>query len=88
MKIDFIYFVVLWLNAFPLRSGVSTVHLHWKLLVGWKLDYKRQCRVVPGTYCEVHDKPLPLNTMEAKMHGGIAVGPTGYLQGSVKFFCL
>jgi hypothetical protein len=88
MKIKFVYFVVLWLNAFPVRSGVSMVHLPRELLVQWKLDYKRHCRVVPGTYCKVHDEPLPSNTMVARTHEGIAVGPMGNLQGSVKFFCL
>jgi hypothetical protein len=88
MKIESIYFVVFWLNAFPVRSRVSMVHSPWELLVQWKLDYKRHCWVVPGTYCEVHNKPLPLNTMVARTHEGIAVEPTGNLQGSVKFFCL
>jgi hypothetical protein len=88
MKIEFVYFVVLWLNAFLVRSKVSMVHLPRELLVQWKLDYKRHCRVVPGTYCEVHDESLPTITMVARAHEGIAVGPTGNLQGSVKFFCL
>ncbi len=88
MKIEFVYFVVLWLNAFPVRSRVSRVHLPRELLVQWKLYYKRHCWVVPKTYCKVHDKPSPSNTMVARMHEGIVVGPTGNLQGSVKFFCL
>jgi hypothetical protein len=43
MKIEFIHFIVLWLNAFPVKSGIfSTFSLH-KLLVWWKLDYKKHC---------------------------------------------
>ena len=34
------------------------------------------------------DEPSPLNTMTPRMHKAIAVGPTGNLQGLVKFFCL
>jgi hypothetical protein len=44
--------------------------------------------VLPGTYCEVHDKPVPTNTMAWRTHECIALGRTGNLQGSVKFYCL
>jgi hypothetical protein len=59
MKIEFVYFVVLWLNAFPVQNGVSAVYSPRELLVGWRLDYTEHCRVLPGTFCKVHDKPLP-----------------------------
>jgi hypothetical protein len=29
-----------------------------------------------------------LNTMAPRMHAAIALGPTGNMQGSVKFYCL
>jgi hypothetical protein len=37
---------------------------------------------------EVHDEPSPSNTMALRMHEAIALGPTGNLQGSVKFYSL
>jgi hypothetical protein len=52
------------------------------------MNYKKLCYVVHGTYCEVHDEPLSSSTMMACMHEAIAVGLTGHLQSSVKFFCL
>ena len=88
MKIEFIYFCVLWLNAFPVKSGISSIHSPRELMVHWKLDYKRHCRVEPGTYCEVHDEPVPSNSMTPRTHAAIALGPTGNMQGSVKFYCL
>jgi hypothetical protein len=88
MKIEFVYFVILWLNAFPVRSGISQTISPWELLMRWRLDYKKHCRVQPGTYCEVHDEPVPTNTMEWRTHEAIALGPTGNLQGSVKFYCI
>jgi hypothetical protein len=88
MKIEFIYFMVLWLNAFPVKNGISSMFSPRELLVRWRLDYTKHCRVLPGTYCEVHDEPLPSNTMTPWTHEAIAMGPTGNLQGSVKFFCL
>jgi hypothetical protein len=55
MKIEFVYFMVLWMNAFPVKSGISQTFSPRELLVWWRLDYKKHCRVEPGTYCEVHD---------------------------------
>ncbi len=84
MKIKFVYFIVLWLNAFPVMTGVSLIYSPWELLVRWRLDYKKHCRVLPGTYCEVHDKPLPSSMMAPRTHKGIALGLTGNLQGTIK----
>jgi hypothetical protein len=36
MKIEFIYFMVLWLNAFPMKNGVSSLFSPRELLVRWK----------------------------------------------------
>ena len=88
MKIEFIYFMVLWLNAFPVKSGISKTFSPRELLLRWRLDYKKHCRVEPGTYCKVHDKPVPTNTMTPRTHEAIALGPTRNLQGSVKFYCM
>jgi hypothetical protein len=88
MKIDFIYFIILCLNAFPARNGLSAMYSPQEFLVLWRLDYAKHCRVLPRTYCEVHDEPLPPNTMVARTHEVIATGPIENLQGSVKFFCL
>jgi hypothetical protein len=88
MKIEFIYFVVLWLNAFPVKTRISSCFLPRELLVRWKLDYKKHCSVLPGSYCKVHDELSPSNTMVPCTHEAIALGPNGNLQGSVKFYCL
>ena len=88
MKIEFVYFVILWLNAFPVKLGISQTISPRELLMRWRLDYKKHCRVQPGTYCEVHDEPVPTNTMAWRSHEAIALGPTGNLQGSVKFYCI
>jgi hypothetical protein len=63
MKIEFVYFIVLRLNAFLVRSGISSTFSPRELLVRWRLDYKKHCWVLPGTYCKVHDEPMPTNTM-------------------------
>jgi hypothetical protein len=88
MKIESVYFMVLWMNTFPVKSGVSNKISLRELLLRWRLNYKKHCRVEPGTYCEVHDEPTPMNTMTPRTHKAIAMGPTGNLQGSVKFYCI
>ena len=52
------------------------------------MDDVKHYMVLTGLYCEVHDKPVPTNTMVSRTHKVIALGPTGNLQDSVKFFCL
>ncbi len=76
MKIEFIYFVVLWLNAFPVKNGILAMYSPQELLVQWKLDYTKHCRVLLGTYCEAHDEPVISNTMIPCTHKTIALGPT------------
>jgi hypothetical protein len=70
------------------KLGISQTVLPRELLLFWHFDYKKHCRVQPGTYCEVHDEPVPTNTMAWFTHKAIALGPTSNLQGSVKFYCI
>ena len=88
MKIEFVYFVTLWMNAFPVKSSVSGTFSPREILLRWITDEKKHCIVLPGSYCEVHDDPNPSNTTVSCTHKGIALGPTGNIQGSVKFYCL
>ena len=67
---------------------MSEVYSPQELLVHWQCHFKKHCRVLPGSYCEVHDKPLPSDTKVVPTHEAIVAGPTGNLQGSVKLFCL
>ncbi len=43
MKIEFVYFTVLWLNAFPVKTGISSTYVPQEILVRWWLDYKEHC---------------------------------------------
>ena len=88
MKIEFIYFVTLRLNAFPVKSGVSETFSPREILLRWRMDAKNHCIVLPGSYCEVHDDPNPSNTTVSRTHEGLSLGPTGNLQGIVQFYCL
>ncbi len=81
--------MVLWLNAFPLKnSGVSANLSPRELVIRHKLDFKKHCRAQFGSYCEVHDEPVPTNSMISRTTPAIVLGPTGNLQGTYKFFSL
>ena len=41
MKIEFIYFVTLWLNSFPVKSGVSETFSPREILLRWRMDAKK-----------------------------------------------
>jgi hypothetical protein len=82
MKIKFMYFVVLWLNAFLVKTGMSSCLFPRELLVQWKLDYNKHCHVLSGSYCEVHDKPSPSNTMVPHTHKALHWGPLATYRGA------
>ena len=68
MKIEILYFVALWLDAFPVKNSSSAVYSPRELITRWKMDYRKHCRVEVGTYCEVHDEPSPSNSTVSRTH--------------------
>lgn len=88
MVVELLYFITMWLNAFPVKNGISQKWSPRELLRRHRLDATRHCRAEFGAYCEVHDEPTPSNTMQRRTHAAICLGPTGNIQGSYKFLCL
>jgi hypothetical protein len=80
--INLIYHVVLWLNAFLLKSGVLANLSPCKLVIRHKLNFAKHCWAQFGSYCKVHDKPMPTNSMITRTTPAIVLGPTGNLQGT------
>ena len=88
IKKELVYYLVTCLNMFPRRGGVSN-HLSPRTLIyGTPLDFLIQCRVPFGAYCEIHDEKSPTNNMVSRTTPAIAIGPTGNLQGTYKFYSL
>jgi hypothetical protein len=83
-----VYFSVLWLNAFSVKSGVSAEHSPRAIDVRTNLDWKKHCKIPFGTYVEAHDEPDVTNSMIPRTHECIALGPTGNFNGNHKLFCL
>ena len=86
--IGLIYHEVLWLNAFPTETGESATFLPQKNVNRHKLDFSRHCKAQFGTYCKAHNKPVTINTTVTWSTPLIALGQTGNLQGTYKFFNL
>jgi hypothetical protein len=58
-----------------------------ELLFGIKTDFRRDCRVFFGEYCQC-EVPYPDNSMKLRTLSCIALYPTGSESGSVKFLVL
>jgi hypothetical protein len=84
--IELIYHIVLWLDAFPSKSGVSETLL--EIVLRHRLDFAKHCRAPFGSYCEAHGEPAPTNTMVSLAMPSIVLWPTGNLQEIYKFFSL
>ncbi len=88
MLVKLIYHVVLWLNAFPTKSGVSETLSPREIVMRYKLNFAKHCRALFGSYCETHDEPVLTNTMVTQSTPAIVLGLTGNLQGTYNFFSL
>ena len=54
MTIELMHFCVMWMNAFPVKSGISEKWSPRELISRHKLDAKLHCKTPFGAYCEVH----------------------------------
>jgi hypothetical protein len=61
--IELIYHAVLWLNAFPTKTGLLAILLHCKIVYKHKLDFAKHYKAQFGTYCKAHKEPVLPNTM-------------------------
>jgi hypothetical protein len=86
--IKLLHFCVMWMNSFPVKSGVSEKYSPRELVPRHKLNAKLHCRTPFGAYCEVHADPDITNTMEPRTRWGICLRPTINLQGSYIFMPL
>ena len=54
MTIELMHFCVMWMNSFPVKSGISEKWSPRELVARHKLDAKHHCKAPFGAYCEVH----------------------------------
>eukprot|EP00956_Cyclotella_meneghiniana_P009213 scaffold12647_cov40-Cyclotella_meneghiniana.AAC.2 len=75
-------FVILWMNAFPAKNGVSDEFSPREIVTGLRLDYKKHCQARFGAYVEASYDADITNTMNDRTAPCIVLGPTGNVQGS------
>jgi len=76
MLIELVYHMVLWLNAFPAKSGVSNTLSPHEIVYRHKLDFTKHYKSPFKMYCKVHDEPVPTNMMVTHSTPAIVLGPT------------
>jgi hypothetical protein len=64
--IKLMHFCVMWMNSFPVKSGISKKWSPREIVSRHKLDAKMNCKVPFGACCEVHVSPDITNTMEPR----------------------
>jgi hypothetical protein len=79
--IELLHFCIMWMNSFPIKSGISNKWSPCELVSRHKLDAKLHCRAPFRSYCEVHVDPNVTNTMDPRMKWAVCLGPTENLQG-------
>jgi hypothetical protein len=57
MIIELMHFCILWLNSFPVKSGVSEKWSPRELILHHQLDTKLHCKTPFGAYCKMHTDP-------------------------------
>jgi hypothetical protein len=58
------------------------------IMYGETLDYKKHLSLQLGQYCQVHEEDNPRNSHIDRTKGVIYLGPSGNLQGGLKFMAL
>jgi len=80
--------VVVLLNYFPTKGGISNTLSPNVIMSGTQLDYKKHLSMPIGAYCQVHEEELPRNSQKARTKGAICLGPSGNKQGGYRFMSL
>ena len=86
MTIELSKHVVMFLNAFPPKSGLSNTYSLRNIITGKALDWKKSCKLHFGSYAQVHEDRNVTNTLEERTQGAICLGLTGNVQGTYNFF--
>ena len=86
MVVDLISFVVTWMNAFPIVSGIHSMLLH-TIMIGTNLTYDKHCRCLFDAYVQTQEGGTNDNDRPQTVDM-ICLGPTGNSQGTYRFMNL
>jgi hypothetical protein len=82
-----VFYAVKLLNYFPAKGGVSEIYGPKTITSGDIIDFKK-FSLPFGSYCQVHEEKLPVNSLVNRTLGAISLGPSGNAQGGHTFFTL
>jgi len=88
LVIHLIYYVVMFLNAMPAKTGISDTISPREIVMRRRLDWNKHCTGEFGKYVEAHSDPDITNTNKTRTFAGIYLGITGNIQGTKKVFDL
>eukprot|EP00536_Pseudo-nitzschia_multiseries_P018072 jgi/Psemu1/54022/gm1.54022_g len=86
LVLELIVTIVFYLNAFPWPEGVLQELSLTTLVQGVVLSFEDHFQVIFGEYTQTYE--CTDNSMKEHTIGAIAAGPSGNVQGGVKFFSL
>ena len=86
MVIELMSFCIMWLNAFPLISGIWADFSTKTIMTETKLDYNKLCYLPFGIYTKAHGNPLQTNVDMTWTYP--CLGTSWKIQGNYKFLNL
>ena len=77
MTINLAKHIMVFLNAYPPKSGLSDTYIPCTIMTGKSLDWKKSCKLHFGAYMQVHKERNVTNTLEERTQRAICLGLTG-----------
>ena len=81
-----VYFYVMWMNSAPNKLGISQAFSPQEIMTCRKLNWKKHCKALFGSYVEAHEDPEVTNGMKGRTFASFFLGPTANWQGTSKVF--
>jgi hypothetical protein len=88
LEINLIYYVVIFFNVMPYKTGISDTILLREIVMRHRLDWNKHYTGEFGKYVEAHSDPDETNKNKPCTFAGIYLGVIGNIQGTKKVFNL
>jgi hypothetical protein len=86
MLVHMVLYTVQFMNSFPHKGGLK--HYPPRAIMTGAQLHMSQLQLKFGSYCQAAEDVTPCNSLAARMHGAIAMGPSGNMSGGQCFLAL
>ena len=86
MIVYLVYYAVRCINMFPKKGSVDPDQSPREMFTGRKVDYKLECLLQFGEYCQVAEEDDRTNSLKERTVGAVCLGPCG--NGAYHFISL